>query len=435
MYSNSVASIVSKNIGNTLSNFKTWGNILINVKEYGAKGDLVADDTAAIQSAANFALSSGSTLFFPPGRYLISSSLIIPSALTIKGSGPGISELFTSVNIPMIVLNTDLSQFYYGSISELGFVGNISGTRTDNAGILIIGSPSGSNYFNFNTFENLLFSGTYYGIRSTKSSGEAENKFDWNLFTQIKTTNFGTNNVEHAIKFEYGSGTGNVFDACNIVANTSGLEWGGSDDQNIGDITISDCQFGGGGSGIKATKGATSYGSNITITGCQWDAGVVYGVNFTNMTGFSITGCLWGGATGHRLEGCSNYSIEAAGNIESTYGVEKTGIAIGATEDLFSFTFPSGGYESLFIEVVTIGFMQGVGTRIVTSTYLVEWNLTNATWTQVSETATGGTGDKLSHVTTGGSTPKISVATVGVSSDSSTKTQMRLIGQKYKVTV
>lgn len=45
------------------------GGGLINVKEYGAKGNGRADDTAAIQKAINAAFAIGAIVYFPPGVY------------------------------------------------------------------------------------------------------------------------------------------------------------------------------------------------------------------------------------------------------------------------------------------------------------------------------------------------------------------------------
>ena len=39
----------------------------LSVKEFGAQGDGVADDTAAVQAAIDAAGEEGGTLLFPPG--------------------------------------------------------------------------------------------------------------------------------------------------------------------------------------------------------------------------------------------------------------------------------------------------------------------------------------------------------------------------------
>lgn len=48
----------------------------VSVKDFGAIGDGTADDTSEIQAALNYASTTGASVFFPPGEYLISSGLI-----------------------------------------------------------------------------------------------------------------------------------------------------------------------------------------------------------------------------------------------------------------------------------------------------------------------------------------------------------------------
>ena len=69
-------------------------NIVKNVKFWGAVGDGITDDTAAIQSAIDSFgeyispfHGGGISLFFPPGRYLISETLRIENNCQIIGSG------------------------------------------------------------------------------------------------------------------------------------------------------------------------------------------------------------------------------------------------------------------------------------------------------------------------------------------------------------
>jgi hypothetical protein len=52
---------------------------IVSVLQFGAVGDGVTDDTAAIQAAATAAAASGKTLFFPAGNYRLLSYLTLPS--------------------------------------------------------------------------------------------------------------------------------------------------------------------------------------------------------------------------------------------------------------------------------------------------------------------------------------------------------------------
>lgn len=63
-------------------------NDVANVKNYGAKGDGVADDTNAIQTAINaVSTRGGGMVYIPAGTYYISDTIIIPSNVNIYGAG------------------------------------------------------------------------------------------------------------------------------------------------------------------------------------------------------------------------------------------------------------------------------------------------------------------------------------------------------------
>jgi len=86
----------------------TWDNIYginvtsqaVNVQQYGAVGDGVTDDTAAIQAAVT--ASAGRTVFVPAGTYLISQTIVLLSDVTLIGDGVGsVIRLANGSNVHM----------------------------------------------------------------------------------------------------------------------------------------------------------------------------------------------------------------------------------------------------------------------------------------------------------------------------------------------
>jgi len=66
-----------------------WMNItsVVNVLDYGAKGDGVTDDTAAFQRALNaMGNAQGGTVFAPRGLFVFQGTIIIPKAVALEGT-------------------------------------------------------------------------------------------------------------------------------------------------------------------------------------------------------------------------------------------------------------------------------------------------------------------------------------------------------------
>lgn len=93
----------------------------VSVLDFGAVGDGVADDTAAIQAAINSELTaSGGSLYLPDGTYLISSALTIPFSTnwSITGASRGGTIIKQDAdNTPIFYFTQDLTWGW--SISDL----------------------------------------------------------------------------------------------------------------------------------------------------------------------------------------------------------------------------------------------------------------------------------------------------------------------------
>ncbi len=62
----------------------------VNVKDFGAVGDGVTDDTAAIQAALDAAEAGGPICYAPPGLYRIDGALVVPPGVTFEGASGGV---------------------------------------------------------------------------------------------------------------------------------------------------------------------------------------------------------------------------------------------------------------------------------------------------------------------------------------------------------
>ena len=77
-----------------------------NVRDWGAVGDGISDDRAAIQQVIDAAGAAGGIVFFPPGTYKVDNSLlyIAKSNVTLLGSGYGFTTLRYNQNTRFIAV-------------------------------------------------------------------------------------------------------------------------------------------------------------------------------------------------------------------------------------------------------------------------------------------------------------------------------------------
>jgi hypothetical protein len=90
-------SIASSNLSDSASIGRTG---LLNVRNYGAVGDGVADDTSAITQAIAAASLNNKGVFFPAGSYKITSIIDLPvGVLTLSGEGKELTKFIPSAGV------------------------------------------------------------------------------------------------------------------------------------------------------------------------------------------------------------------------------------------------------------------------------------------------------------------------------------------------
>ncbi|MGQ7249049.1 glycosyl hydrolase family 28-related protein [Halomonas sp. V046] len=140
---------------------------VINVKDFGASGDGVADDWAAINTAIATA-TLGQVVFFPSGEYLCKKPLVITKVVSLQGNGPLSSELVFETDGITIDSSSDTRRDA-AVIRDLSFLTKAKGVYT---GLTLISrgaaGPSPCKFF----LQNLKFHG--HDTRATP-----KNWYEW----------------------------------------------------------------------------------------------------------------------------------------------------------------------------------------------------------------------------------------------------------------
>jgi hypothetical protein len=217
--------------------WKVLNESAINVKDYGAVGDGVADDSVAVQ----FCVSNGGLILLPSGEYLISTTIEIPSNTKITGASRNFEggikpSKVTYTKSSGVCFDTELTQALNIEITNLGIYCN--NARGNSIAINTI-------YSSFSSINNVFIKGFDIAIRYGKQNNSNYSDIILN------SNNYGIFGVEGAT----------------------------------------------GGDATNVTNFSRIYGSNIAITGCTFHSLTSnccvseIGMDGCN-TGFSISNCI-----------------------------------------------------------------------------------------------------------------------------------------------
>ena len=154
------ASYVPAGTGAVTTNVQTKLRESVSVKDFGAVGNGVADDTAAIQAAITATQGSTVALFFPTGNYKISSTLSITGAAAFIGaSNNSVTISWTSTSLTVFNVITDSACAW----QNLKF----SGPAVPVSGSVI--ALAGTTHNSFSTIYDCTFSNSYNAIYCTSA--------------------------------------------------------------------------------------------------------------------------------------------------------------------------------------------------------------------------------------------------------------------------
>jgi len=262
---------------------------VVSVKDFGAVGDAVADDTAAIQAAINQAVAIRGTVFIPPANvgayYKITSPLTVSAPVSILGDNTFGSLLF-GVGMSAGAYILDFNCLAANNVELIHI-----------SGLTIRSSDGVPNALRLKNVANVTVKEVrLYGV----TTGIA-----------IEGTRCYTHSYEQVVGYQISDAT---------VRFAAGFTGGGQ-------FTFDGCTFTTSTAAGAVVMPSTALADNLSFIGCNWEQCVGVGVFIAGTcTGISFVGC--------RTEGgdTSDFDFRPAGASEYVGGISISGCVFSASD-------------------------------------------------------------------------------------------------------
>jgi hypothetical protein len=344
------------------------GNLsLVNVKDYGALGNGIHDDTTAIQLAFDTAFGTGNIgnqtfdakpVYFPPGDYMISSPLYIigVTGARVFGAGNGTSQLHytgtgtegNTLTQPTTGFDSSLNNFTpmlaldgvsYSKFEGLSFLAPSANATVSNMHGILIYQSGYKGYCGQNVFENMNIHNMYGGILGYQGGGNCDNCIFNNVLLlacgQYGIKTLGLNVINWQV---YGGGA-------------QGCAW--LSDYNP-DTVFQDTH--GGAAAYLCVGGSIGIISGVSCSQNMWDvinAGqqmFVVGGSFEGQQSYTLASATWNSGTGLATittnvpHGYTGTIAIAVGDVltHTGYNGSYTGTVTGATTITYPISNPGG---------------------------------------------------------------------------------------------
>lgn len=257
----------------------------LNVMDFGAIGNGVADDTAAVQAAIN----AGRSIYIPAGEYVV-TTIFVPYDRTITGAGRTATFITSVSNQPIVNLGAPSSA--KTQMSNLTIQGSDNPAFTNQHGLSFPNTANAGVYdCVFSSMEIRLCGGNGIDIRLPSASG-----MFYCSFNDVKVeANFG-----YGANFQGGLFNADVFINCVFTSNGLGGVYYHDLASQTQEQKYINCSFEANGKGTSDAFGiwVDALLSSLQLDSCFIEANGKgnasygsYGVRITSPSCLAVTGC------------------------------------------------------------------------------------------------------------------------------------------------